>query len=258
MVGLIYNEKVNITFALALSFLAGISTILGGIFYSQFQTANKKLFSFFLGVSAGAMVAISLFDLLPTSVKGLGLITSLGLMGVGAIIARLVDLAAPHHISLPITCTIKEKKMMTTGITVAIGMIIHNIPEGMAVFMASLHNVRFGLVLAIATAIHNIPEGIAVTAPILCATKNKQLAFRYTLIAGLAEPFGALITFLLLRPYLSADVLSGSFAVVAGIMLFISIDELLPWCFKDKHYTQALSGIMTGICVLGISAWFIK
>lgn len=245
----------NVAYALGLSFLAGISTILGGLFYSRFQAFNVRLFSFFLGLSAGAMISISLFDLLPTAVKGLSITLTIGLMLLGVLVAILVDLAAPDHLTIPnnSNCSDKEKKMMSTGIAVAIGMIIHNIPEGMAVFMASLHDIRFGAVIALATAIHNIPEGIAVAAPILCATKNKNLAIGYTVIAGLAEPFGAVVAFLILRPYLSESVLSGSFAIVAGIMLFISIDELLPWCFRDKQYTQAIAGIMTGIVVLSVS-----
>jgi len=249
---------VNIVLALGLSLLAGLSTVFGGLFYSRFQSLNNKYFSFFLGLSAGAMISISLFDLLPTAISGLGIPLALGLGIVGGIIARLVDLAVPHHISLPIVCNAKMRKMMTTGVVVAIGMIIHNIPEGMAVFMASLHNTGFGSILAFATAIHNIPEGIAVAAPILCATNNKSLALRYTLIAGLAEPFGALITFLVLRPYLTENVLLGSFAIVAGIMLFISVDELLPWCLKDKQYAQAIGGFITGALVLVASLWLFR
>ncbi len=247
----------TIIYAFGLTLVAGLSTIIGGLFYSRFQTLNNKYFSFFLGFSAGAMICISLFDLLPTAIKGLGVSPSLFLMGLGAVIARLVDLAIPHHISLPVVCDVRMKKMMTTGIVVAIGMIVHNIPEGMTVFMASLHNTGFGSILALATAIHNIPEGIAVAAPILCATKNKTLALRYTSIAGLAEPFGALITFLVLRPFLSETVLQGSFSIVAGIMLFISIDELLPWCLKDKQYAQALSGFILGGLLLVISVWLL-
>lgn len=242
-------------FALSLSFFAGISTILGGLFYSKFQTLNDHAFSYFLGLSAGAMISISLLDLLPTAIDGLGIMVAIGLMGFGAILARLVDMVVPHHISFPVVCDAKTKKMMTTGLVVATGMIIHNIPEGMAVFMGSLHNKSFGTILAIATAIHNIPEGIAVAAPILCATKNRQLALRYTMIAGLAEPFGALITFLILKPYLTDEILSGLFAIVAGIMVFISFDELLPWSFKDRKYAQGLGGMVTGGLVLGLSLW---
>jgi ZIP family zinc transporter len=245
----------DIVFAVGLTFIAGASTVFGGLFYSRFQGLNNRYFSYFIGLSAGAMLTISVFDLFPTAVNGIGFMTSFILMGGGALLAKLVDFVVPHHITFPVVCDVKTQKMMTTGLVVAIGMIIHNIPEGMAVFMGSLHDKAFGTVLAIATGIHNIPEGIAVAAPILCATKNKTLALRYTLIAGLAEPFGALITFFLLRPYLTDKVLSSLFALVAGVMIFISFDELLPWSIKDKQYTQAFGGIVTGGLILGVSLW---
>lgn len=243
----------NIIYALGLSFFAGISTVLGGLFYSQFKTFNSRYFSYFLGLSAGAMIAISLFDLLPSAISNIGVLSSISLVILGVAIGKLVDFAIPHHMTIPFTCDVKVKKMMTTGVAVSIGMIVHNVPEGMAVFMASIHQIKFGLVLALATAIHNIPEGLAIAAPTLCATNNKKTALKYTIVAGLAEPFGALVTFLLLRPFLSTTVLAGSFAVVAGIMLFISIDELIPWCFKDGHYPQAFAGITSGALVLGLS-----
>lgn len=243
----------NVLYALGLSFLAGISTVLGGLFYSQFKTFNAKYISFFLGLSAGAMMAISIFDLLPTAINSLGGLLSLIFVVCGAVIAKIVDYAIPHHITIPFKCDARVRKMMTTGVVVSLGMVIHNFPEGMAVFMASIHQIKFGLVLALATAIHNIPEGLAIAAPILCATNSKKTAIKYTVIAGLAEPFGALITYLILQPYLSPSVLAGSFAVVAGIMLFISIDELIPWCFKDGHHTQAVAGITSGAIVLGLS-----
>jgi ZIP family zinc transporter len=248
----------NVIIALSLSFLAGISTILGGLLYSQFKTLNSRYFSYFLGLSAGAMIAISLFDLLPTAITGVGIHLSIGLVLLGALIGKVVDFAIPHHITVPFTCTASVKKMMTTGIAVSVGMIIHNIPEGMAVFMASLHQFKFGMVIALATAIHNIPEGLAIAAPIMCATNNKRAALRYTVIAGLAEPFGALVTYALLQPFLSDTVLAGLFAVVAGIMLFISFDELIPWCFKDGHHTQAVAGITSGMLVLAMSVFALQ
>lgn len=244
----------NIIYALSLSLFAGISTILGGLFYSYFKKWNSRYFSYFLGLSAGAMVAISLFDLFPAAIQEIGIRSAIGFVILGMLIGKIVDFVVPHHITVPLTCNAHVRKMVSTGITVSIGMIIHNIPEGMAVFMASVHQIKFGLVLTLATAIHNIPEGLAIAAPILCATNNKRTALKYTIIAGLAEPFGALVTFLLLRSFLSTTVLVGSFAVVAGIMLFISVDELIPWCFKDGHYPQALAGIVSGALVLGLSA----
>ncbi len=247
----------NVVYALSLSFFAGISTVLGGLFYSYFKTGNTRYFSYFLGLSAGAMIAISLCDLMPTSIHDIGIQPAIGLMLVGVLIGKIVDFVIPHHITAPFVCTTKMKKMMSTGIAMSIGMIIHNFPEGMAVFMASLHHAQFGLILAVATAIHNIPEGLAIAAPILCATRNRQTAIKYTVVAGLAEPFGAVMTYLLLRPFLSATVLAGSFAVVAGIMLFISIDELIPWCFRDGHYFQALAGIASGAIVLMFSLFLL-
>ena len=152
---------------------------------------------------------------------------------------------------------VKYDKLLVTGYLVAIGIIIHNFPEGIAVFMSSLGNMRFGILIAFATALHNIPEGVAVATPIFFATKSRRKALYYSFLAGIAEPIGAIITYALLRPFLTPIFLSYVFAFIAGIMVYLSFDELLPSCFENNEGHTAIAGIMTGMLVIAISLNFI-
>jgi len=242
----------NWQLALGLTSFAGLCTLLGATIFSDPRILKKQTFTYLLGLAAGAMIAISLIDLLPQSIQVVGWTTALISCMIGIGIGKAVDLVMPH-IPHSFQCDRKARTMMTTGTMVAVGMIIHNIPEGMAVFMSTLHNQQLGTVLALATAIHNIPEGVAIAAPIICATNSRKMAFKYSVVAGLAEPFGAVLAFVVLRPFLSESLLASLLAGVAGIMLYITADELLPWCFSGGHHKQAFAGIISGIVVLGLS-----
>jgi len=113
------------------------------------------------------------------------------------------------------------------------------------------------VLLAIAIAIHNIPEGIAVAAPIYHSTQDRGKAIKYAFISGMAEPLGAIIAYLLLRPYLNQNILSYIFALVAGVMVYISFDELLPACFRDEQGHNAILGIMSGMMIVSLSLLFL-
>ena len=172
----------------------------------------------------------------------------------------LIDFFLPHHYLEEKICHyqhIFDRRLLSTGLVVTLGLIIHNFPEGMAVFLSSFTNMRLGILLALSIAIHNIPEGIAVAAPIYQATKNKAKAIKYAFISGMAEPLGAVIAFLLLQPYLNQNILSYVFAIVAGVMVYISFDELLPACFRDEHGHNAILGIMTGMIIVFFSLLFL-
>ena len=146
---------------------------------------------------------------------------------------------------------------MKTGVAVALGIAIHNLPEGIVVFMSSLKDFNLGIILAIAIALHNIPEGISISVPIYYATKSKKKAFFYSAISGLAEPVGAIIGFLILRPFLSPGILSAMLAFAAGIMVFVSFDELLPTSFrnsKGKGHMTVL-GVITGMFIMALSLY---
>jgi ZIP family zinc transporter len=142
---------------------------------------------------------------------------------------------------------------MRTGLMTALAIGIHNFPEGLATFAAALGDVRFGIFIAIAIAIHNIPEGIAVSVPIFFATNNKSKAFFYSFLSGLSEPMGAAIGYLILMPFLSNALLAGLFAFIAGIMVYISLDELLPMAHSYGHGHLVIGGIVAGMLIMAIS-----
>ncbi len=142
---------------------------------------------------------------------------------------------------------------MRTGVLMALAIGIHNLPEGLATFAAALSDVHLGVFIAIAIAIHNIPEGIAVSVPIYYATSDKNKAFVYSFLSGVSEPVGALLGYLLLMPFLTPAVLAGTLAFVAGIMIYISLDELLPMAHRYGHGHLVISGIVVGMLIMAVS-----
>ncbi len=142
---------------------------------------------------------------------------------------------------------------MRTGLMVALAVTIHNLPEGLAVFTSAVTQPRLGVAIAIAIAIHNIPEGIAVSIPIFCATGSRKKAFWFSLASGLSEPLGALIGWLILMPFMN-DILFGVvMAGVAGIMVFISLDELLPTAQEYGEHHLSIYGLVAGMMVMAVS-----
>lgn len=148
---------------------------------------------------------------------------------------------------------LKRKKLYRVGIMSALVIAIHNFPEGLATFLAAIEDIKLGLPIAVAIAIHNIPEGIAVSVPIYHATGSRRKAFKLSFLSGLAEPLGALVGFLLLMPFMSATVYGFLFASVAGIMVFISIDNLLPAAREYGEPHLSLYGLMGGMAVMALS-----
>ena len=148
---------------------------------------------------------------------------------------------------------IEEDKLMKMGVFTALAIAIHNFPEGIATFMSAIHDPNVGIAIAIAVAIHNIPEGIAVAIPIFYATGKRKKAFKLSFLSGLAEPVGAIVAYIILMPILS-DVLFGIiFAAVAGIMVFISLDELLPAAKKYDEAHLSIYGVIAGMAVMAVS-----
>jgi len=247
----------NIGFPLLLSFLAGICTILGCFIIFFIKNFKKSYLSFFLGMSAGSMIYISFVELIPTAIETLGFWSSNIAFFLGILFIGIINFIVPHHFANYCSKNgIKYNKLMFTGFMVAIGIAIHNFPEGVAVFMSSLGDIRFGILIAFATALHNIPEGVAVATPIYFATKSKRKALGYTFLAGIAEPIGAIVTYMILQPYLSFEFLSYVFAFVAGIMVYISFDELLPSCFENCKGHSAIAGIVIGMLIMALSLNF--
>lgn len=147
----------------------------------------------------------------------------------------------------------RKKKLFRMGMVSALAIALHNFPEGLATFLTALQDIKLGLPIAIAIAIHNIPEGIAVSVPIYHATGSKRKAFKYSFLSGLAEPLGALVGFLILLPFMNDIVFGFMFASVAGIMVFISIDNLLPAAREYGEPHLSLYGLMGGMAVMALS-----
>lgn len=147
----------------------------------------------------------------------------------------------------------RKNKLYRMGMMSAMAIAIHNFPEGLATFLTALQDIKLGLPIAIAIAIHNIPEGIAVSVPIYHATGSKRKAFKYSFLSGLAEPLGALVGFLILLPFMNAIVFGFLFASVAGIMVFISVDNLLPAAREYGEPHLSLYGLMGGMAVMALS-----
>jgi len=155
--------------------------------------------------------------------------------------------------NLPKDETHNFDKLRRTGIFAAIAIAIHNFPEGLATFTAALTDPALGMAIAVAIAIHNIPEGIAVSIPLYYATGDRKKAFFYSFLSGLSEPVGALIGYLVLMPFFSPTLFGVLFAGVAGIMVFISFDELLPAAEEFGEHHLSVYGLIAGMAVMALS-----
>ncbi|HAN77463.1 MAG TPA: zinc transporter ZupT [Bacteroidales bacterium] len=260
----------TILFAFGLTLFAGLSTGIGSAMAFFAKQTNTKFLSVSLGFSAGVMIYVSLVEILAKA--RISLIDAYGIeqgnwatvgaffggIALIAIIDKMVpSFENPHEISnthIPLTEEeLKKKKLLKMGIMSALAIGIHNFPEGLATFMAAIKDPTLGIPIAVAIAIHNIPEGIAVSIPIYYATGSKKRAFINSFASGLAEPVGALIGFLLLMPFLTEALFGVLFAGVAGIMVFISLDELLPTAEEYGEHHLAIYGLIAGMLVMAIS-----
>lgn len=238
--------------------LAGLSTTIGGLIAYFIKKPKFSYLSFLLGFSAGAMIYVSFVELLSRSINKVGF-PSANIAFFGGIAGiYLVDKFVPHiHIDTKLDPHYKipkhHKKLIGAGLLTAVGIAIHNFPEGMAVFAVSLESLALGLPIAFAIATHNIPEGIAVSVPIYYATGNRRKAFVYSCLSGITEPVGAFIGYLLLLPFLTPTVLYATLAVVAGIMVFICFDELLPISREYGNEHLSTLGLFFGMVVMMLS-----
>ena len=255
------NEDMNaitVWFPLLLTFLAGISTGFGSLLSLCIREYKKHYLQFSLGLSAGVMVYVSFAELLASAIAAIGFLGANLAFFSGVLLIMVLDFLIPHeYIEEHIKGGPEDRKLMTAGMLTTIGIAIHNFPEGIAVFMSSISDVKLGIALAFAIAVHNIPEGIAIAMPIFYATKSRKKAFWYSLLSGIAEPVGALIGIAILMPFLTATILSLSLAFVAGIMVFISFDELLPLSYEGDGSHIAIFGILIGMLIMALSLFLL-
>lgn len=245
----------ELAFALLLSFLAGISTVIGGILSVFVKKTKFCYLCIAFGFSAGVMIFVSFAELLPHAVEALGFQSAVTGFFLGAALIYGIDILVPHKYKAE-TSMHGKSRIKRTAILLLLGITIHNFPEGIAVMFSTISETNLGILIAVSIAMHNIPEGIAIAMPIYYATKKKKDAILYSLLSGLAEPAGALAGFLFLYPFLNDFVLGLIISAVAGIMVFISFDELLPYVYNqhdssDQH--MSILGIFLGMFVMALT-----
>ncbi|MBW6409304.1 zinc transporter ZupT [Clostridium weizhouense] len=257
----------NAYVALLLSFLAGISTVLGSVIIFFSKKKNDKIITFALGFSAGVMICVSFTDLFPHAEETLikhygnlyGVLITIFYMLSGVIFALLIDKFVPHEPKiLDGNDKNKHLNLFRVGFVSMIAITLHNFPEGIATFMSGYQDITLGISITLAIAMHNIPEGIAVAMPIYYSTGSKKKAFKYTLYSGLSEPLGAIISFLLLKPFINDFILGLIFAFVMGIMLYISFEELIPSSRQYGYNNLSLYSIFLGISIMPLTHIFLK
>jgi ZIP family zinc transporter len=249
----------NLQMAFLLTTIAGLSTGIGSIIAYFIKKPKISYLCFSLGLSAGVMLYVSFVELIPEAFEGVGEIWGMYAFFAGLIIIGIIDLLIPdfenpHHYKQIIKKRKKtDKRLMRVGVLTALAIAIHNFPEGIATFGSTLVNVELGVLITFAIAIHNIPEGISVSIPIFYATGNKKKAFLYSFLSGFSEPLGAVVGFLILLPFLSDWFLSFLLAFVAGIMVYIASDELLPAAHEYGHGHCVILGLIIGMFIMALS-----
>lgn len=245
--------------AMIMSTLAGLSTSVGGLIAVFAKRTGTRFLSFALGLSAGVMITVSFLELLPEARKSLcgangiaagGAAAAASLIG-GFAVALLIDKLVPS--GTPQTAPEGPSGtagLMHMGIVTAVALTMHNFPEGIATFMAGYSDFRMGLPVTISISLHNIPEGIAVSVPIYYGTGSRGKALGISTLSGLSEPLGAIAAYLILAPFLSEALLGVIFGAVAGIMIYLSFEELIPAAQSYGHLLLVLLGLAAGTAVM--------
>jgi ZIP family zinc transporter len=258
----------TIFYAFLLTLLAGLSTGIGSLIALLAKRTNRRFLSVSLGFSAGVMVYVSMIEIFAKAQSALTaqlgqrpgswatVAAFFGGMLFIAVIDKLIPAEKnPHEVKLveQEDAAPPARKLMRMGVFTALAIAIHNFPEGLATFVSALQSPSIAIPIVVAIAIHNIPEGIAVSVPIYQATGSRKKAFCYSFLSGLAEPLGALIGWLLLMPIMTDTVFGIIFAAVAGIMVFISFDELLPAAREYGEHHLSIYGLISGMGVMAVS-----
>lgn len=266
----------NVHIAFYLTLFAGLSTGIGGALVFLTKRTNRRLLSAVMGFSAGVMIYVSLIELLPSARALLTLelgvstgewINIVAFFG-GILLILLIDKFVPSFANPHEVYHIEDVKkgpqkkdeandLYRVGVLTALAIAIHNFPEGVATFTALYKDLSLGIPIALAIALHNIPEGIAVAIPLYYATGDKKKSFIYSLISGLSEFLGAIIGYLLLNFFHRSDLVVGVLlASVAGIMVFISLDELLPTAREYGEHHISIYGLILGMFIMAVGLLF--
>lgn len=261
----------NLLLAFGLTLMAGLATGIGSILAFFTKTTNTKFLSLALGFSAGVMIYVSMIEIFVKAKvalvgaldETLGNWATVGGFFGGMLLIALIDKfipkqGNPHELKKvedmnASSKAVQDSSLLKMGTFTALAIAIHNFPEGIATFTSALQDPALGIPIAIAIAIHNIPEGIAVSVPIYFATGDKKKAFKLSFLSGLAEPIGAIVAYFLLMPFLNDIIFGIIFSGVAGIMVFISLDELLPAAKKYDEAHISIYGLIAGMVVMAVS-----
>ncbi|HHU43025.1 MAG: zinc transporter ZupT [Bacillota bacterium] len=264
----------SVLYAFLLTLFAGLSTGIGSLMAFLTKKTNKNFLSVSLGFAAGVMIYVSFIEIFfkaeAALVAGLGeklgtWITVASFFG-GIILVAVIDKFIPEDINPHEVQKVEDmqerkplnKKLMRTGLMTALAVSIHNFPEGLATFMAAMHDAALAIPIAVAIAIHNIPEGIAVSIPVYYGTGSRKKALLYSFLSGLAEPLGAMIGYLILMPFINDTLFGIIFAAVGGIMVFIALDELLPAAREYGKHHLAIYGMLGGMAVMAVSLLLLR
>lgn len=269
----------SVLFAFLLTLFAGLATGVGSLLALLTKRTNTKFLAVSLGFSAGVMIYVSMIEIFVKAKeslitvlgeKGGNWVTVAGFFG-GMLVIALIDKFIPEkenpHEIKKVECYIDENgnevcpvpshdpraKLLRTGLFTALAIAIHNFPEGLATFISGMQQPSLAIPIAMAIAIHNIPEGVAVSVPVFFSTGSKKKAFVYSFLSGLSEPLGALVGFTILRNFINDLTFGVVFAMVAGIMVFISLDELLPSAREYGEAHLSIYGLISGMVVMALS-----
>ena len=238
---------------LLLTLLAGAATFIGAFLGVLGQKPSNRVLAFSLGFAAGIMLLISLMEMLP---EGMSPVLGYGMFIVGLLgyfgLDRLLPHAHPQDLvqktTQPLPGSIKR-----TAILLTLGISLHNFPEGIATFVTASSNLELGFGIALAVALHNIPEGLAVAGPVYAATGSKRTAIFWAGISGMAEILGGVLAWLILGSLISPVVMAAIMAAVAGIMVALSVDELMPLAKEIDPNNNPSYGVLCGMSVMGLS-----
>lgn len=260
----------SLIFAFSLTLFAGLSTGIGSALSLLTKKTSTRFLSVALGFSAGVMIYVSFVEILVKAKDALvsalgeksGTWATVGGFFFGILVIALIDKLIPSAENPHEVHTVEEMdghsevhkaNLMRMGMFTALAIGIHNFPEGLATFTAALADPSLGIPIAVAIAIHNIPEGIAVAVPIFYATGSRMKAFKLSFLSGLSEPVGALVGYVLLYNFFNDAMFGFIFASVAGIMVYISLDELLPSAREYGEHHLSMYGLIAGMAVMAVS-----